>query len=102
MRDRSDEAEAVGPGVLTRDGHMTYSPDGRWLVTDEYPSGDPPAQPLLLFELATGRRVEVGRSAAPLAGGSCGATCTRAGTATARRSASTRPTPARGRCMWRT
>ena len=68
MRDRSDETEAVGPGVLTRDGHMTYSPDGRWLVTDEYPSGDPPAQPLLLFELATGRRVEVGRFAAPLAG----------------------------------
>ena len=68
LSDKTDEARPVGAGVLTRDGHMTYSPDGRWLVTDEYPSGDPPAQPLLLFELATGRRVEIGRFAAPLAG----------------------------------
>ena len=31
------EPEALAPDVLTRDGHCTVSPDGRWLVTDSYP-----------------------------------------------------------------
>jgi hypothetical protein len=27
----------LAPGVLTRDGHCTFSPDGRWMITDTYP-----------------------------------------------------------------
>ena len=27
----------LAPDVLTRDGHCTFSPDGRWMITDTYP-----------------------------------------------------------------
>ena len=35
--DRSDKVEVIGEGVLTSDGHCSYSPDGKWLLTDTYP-----------------------------------------------------------------
>ena len=56
-RDRSDELESIGAGVLTKDGHCTFSPDGQWMLTDEYPSaqGD---RPLILYRLADGQRFE--------------------------------------------
>jgi hypothetical protein len=67
MADQTQGAEAVGEGIFKRDGHMTYSPDGQWLLTDEYQGGDN-KQPLLLFHLATKRLIEVGRFGAPLRG----------------------------------
>jgi len=54
----------VGVGVLTRDGHATVSPDGRWLVGDSYP-GLIWCQQLWLYRLADGRRFDVGRFAPP-------------------------------------
>jgi len=35
--DRTARFEAIGDGVLTEDGHCSYSPDGRWILTDTYP-----------------------------------------------------------------
>src|SRR5690606_8038358 len=35
--DRTDEVKAIGPSVLTKDGHCTVSPRGGWVLTDEYP-----------------------------------------------------------------
>ena len=35
--DRSNNVEIIGPNVLTENGHMTYSPDGNWLLSDTYP-----------------------------------------------------------------
>lgn len=67
LKDQSRESELIGNGVLVKDGHMTYSPDGRWLLTDEYPGPDG-GQPLLLFNLQTGQRIEIGRFKAPLSG----------------------------------
>lgn len=67
MKDQTQEAEAVGEKVFTRDGHMTYSPDGQWLLTDEYQGADN-KQPLMLLHLASGRLTEVGRFDAPLRG----------------------------------
>jgi hypothetical protein len=58
--DRTRESETVGGGVLDDDGHCTYSPDGRWIVTDTYP--DPARhRPLILYHPETSRRVDVGR-----------------------------------------
>jgi hypothetical protein len=65
MKDRALAAEAIGEGVLTVDGHMSYSPDRQWLLTDEYPAPDRTDQPLLLYHLATGERIEIGRFEAP-------------------------------------
>jgi hypothetical protein len=65
--DQTDYVETIGDGVLMRDGHMTYSPDRQWLLTDEYPGSDG-KQPLILFHLATERRIEIGRFQSNLKG----------------------------------
>jgi hypothetical protein len=64
FRDRSPDVEVVAPDVLTEDGHCSYSPDRRWVLSDTYPRGRD-AQTLLLFEPATGRRVDVARFRSP-------------------------------------
>lgn len=63
---RTGERTTVGEGVLDPygDGHPSYSPDGRWIVTDTYPN-KARQRTLLLYEVATGRCVEVGRFFAP-------------------------------------
>ena len=49
-----------GGGVLPPDGHACFSPDGRWLVCDTYPQGSERISQLMLYEMATGRRVDIG------------------------------------------
>ena len=58
--DRSDPVEIVGRDVLTQDGHCSYSPDGRWLLTDTYPDAES-KRTLILFRLEDGRRFDIGR-----------------------------------------
>ena len=62
--DRTDEVEVVGEGVLTLDGHCSYSPDGRWLLTDTYPHSAR-MRTLILYRLRDGYRVDIGRFFAP-------------------------------------
>ncbi len=62
--DDSGEAEVVGEGILTCDGHCSYSPDRRWILTDTYPDKES-KRTLLLFNAAESRRVDVGRFHAP-------------------------------------
>ena len=35
--DGVEPTKLLAPDLLTRDGHCTFSPDGRWMVTDTYP-----------------------------------------------------------------
>ena len=49
----------VGDGVLTQDGHCSYSPDRRWVLNDTYPDKDR-LQWLMLFDPKTGRRRNLG------------------------------------------
>jgi hypothetical protein len=56
--------EPFAHGVLTRDGHCTFSPDGRWVLTDTYPDEDRNI-PVLLYRPTDGRLVEVGRFLSP-------------------------------------
>ncbi len=62
--DRTGEREIVGEGVLTVDGHCSYSPDGRWLLTDTYPDAER-RRTLILYRLADGKRIDIGRFFAP-------------------------------------
>ncbi len=34
--DQSDKREIIGEGILTQDGHCSYSPDRRWILADTY------------------------------------------------------------------
>lgn len=58
--DPGGEAEILAEDVLTQDGHCSYSPDGRWLLTDTYPDGQG-CRTLILFELSSGRRIDAAR-----------------------------------------
>ena len=49
----------VGAGVLDRDGHPMFGADRRWMLTDTYPDGTR-RQTLILYEMATGRRIDIG------------------------------------------
>jgi len=65
---RTGYGTIMGAGVLDvfGDGHPSYSPDRRWIVTDCYPDRAR-YQRLLLFEASSGRCIEVGRFLAPWA-----------------------------------
>ncbi|HUW60041.1 MAG TPA: hypothetical protein VMZ06_03460, partial [Candidatus Bathyarchaeia archaeon] len=58
--DQTGRVQAVGPDVLTRDGHCTYSPDGQWILTDGYRDGHS-MQPLMLYRPEDGRLETLGK-----------------------------------------
>jgi len=53
------QAQAVGTDVLTENGHMTYSPDGKWMVSDTYPDKRTNIRMLFLYHLESGKRYDV-------------------------------------------
>lgn len=60
LRDIHTGATSVlGAGVLTQDGHCSYSPDRNWALTDTYPDRDR-LQHLMLFHPATNRTIGLG------------------------------------------
>lgn len=62
--DQTGEVEVMGEGILTKNGHCTVSPDGRWVLTDEYPGSDN-KRPLILYNPASETRVDIGRFLSP-------------------------------------
>jgi len=54
------ETQVVGDGVLTRDGHCSYSPDRKWILDDTYPDKNR-MQTLILYRVADGRRNDIGQ-----------------------------------------
>ncbi|MBX3179288.1 MAG: hypothetical protein KF886_18185 [Candidatus Hydrogenedentes bacterium] len=57
-RDQSEEKEIVGAEVFTRDGHCTYSPDRKWMLTDTYPDKNN-LHHLYLYNLEDKRFIEL-------------------------------------------
>lgn len=66
LQDKTGHAEVVGKDVMTRNGHCTYLPGNRWILNDAYPDRER-NQPLYLYEVATGRVVELGKFHSPAA-----------------------------------
>jgi len=62
--DRSEKVEIVGENVLTTDGHCSYSPDGKWVLTDTYPDREQ-MRTLLLYRPEDGHRIDIGRFFSP-------------------------------------
>lgn len=58
--DRTDKVEVVGAGLLDENGHMTYSNDGKWMLSDTYPDDVTNERILFLYELASGKRFDIG------------------------------------------
>ena len=55
----------IGREAMPRDGHCAYLPGGRWIVNDTYPQGPDRLQRVYLYEVATGRRVDLGAFPSP-------------------------------------
>ena len=62
--DKSEQIEVMGPDVLTQNGHMTYSPDGEWVLTDTYPDKQR-MQTVFLYRPADGKVVTLGKFHSP-------------------------------------
>ena len=58
--DRSSNVEIIGDNVLTENGHMTYSPDGNWLLSDTYPNDLTNERTLFIYHIGTGIRYDIG------------------------------------------
>ena len=67
-RDQSEQVLPVGVDVLTENGHCTYSPDRRWVLTDTYPDPVRSERSLILFDPNTNTRVDIGRFHSPSVG----------------------------------
>ena len=65
INDRTLEYEEVRPDILTKNGHCSFTRDGSWLLTDEYPDANS-LQALLLWHMAEERLVVLGRFLSPL------------------------------------
>ncbi len=60
----SEQRGTVGEGVLTTDGHCSYSPERQWILTDTYPDEER-MRTLILYRPEDDRRVDIGRFFAP-------------------------------------
>lgn len=58
--------DVVGTGVLTEDGHCSYSPNRRWVLNDTYPDRYD-MRTLMLFRPGDGRRIDLARLHSPKA-----------------------------------
>ncbi len=65
FKDRSDDFQAIGEGVLDQDGHPGFSPDEKWLLTDTYPDRARMSS-ILLYHLETQRLYVLGRFFCPM------------------------------------
>jgi hypothetical protein len=54
----------VGDGVLTEDGHCSFSPDRKWLLNDTYPDRFQ-MRNLMLFRMEDGKRFDIARLYSP-------------------------------------
>lgn len=57
--DRSDKVEVIARDIFPGDGHCSYSPNGKWMLTDSYPQENE-LRRLFLYELKTGAAYEIG------------------------------------------
>jgi Tol biopolymer transport system component len=65
--DRRDvSAQRIGAGVLTEDGHCTYSPDRRWVLNDTYPDVHD-MRTLMFYRWPAGPRLDIARLYSPKA-----------------------------------
>ena len=58
-------AEIIGAQSLTENGHMTYSSDGKWLLTDTYPDSKTHKRYLILYSIEEDRCHEIGHFYTP-------------------------------------
>ena len=56
----SGEVEVIGENLLTENGHMTYSPNGKWILSDTYPEESTNERLLILYDVKNDNRYDIG------------------------------------------
>jgi hypothetical protein len=59
LTDQTQEREHIAPGVLSEDGHCSFSPDRQWFVTDTY-ADYRQQRHLMLYHMAQRKLVRLG------------------------------------------
>jgi len=59
--DGQRDFKPFGEGILPRDGHASFSPDGRWLVSDTYPKGERRLSELMLYDVDNNNKITLGQ-----------------------------------------
>jgi len=69
FKDRTTQIRQIGKGVMTRNGHNTYLPGTQndWILNDSYPQGSAREQVPYLYQVSTGKKIELGRFHEPRA-----------------------------------
>ncbi len=62
--DHERGCRVIGADVLTDDGHCSFSPDRRWVLTDTYPRGEEYRR-VILYRWPDGPRIDIGRFHSP-------------------------------------
>ena len=65
FEDKSSKFSTMGDNVLTEDGHPSFSPDMKMIVTDTYPD-KLRMRSLILYDIEKNKRIVLGRYFAPL------------------------------------
>ena len=63
FKDKTDEVEAVGAGIMTQNGHNTYlnGTNYEWVLNDTYPSAEDRLQTLYLYNVTTKDTITLGK-----------------------------------------
>ena len=64
FRDKSDEVEIVGKGIMTEDGHVSYLPGADWIVNDTYPDANRQRE-AYLYHVPTESKIVLGKFFSP-------------------------------------
>tara|TARA_R110002049_G_scaffold79853_1_gene203152 strand:- start:2810 stop:4063 length:1254 start_codon:yes stop_codon:yes gene_type:complete len=65
LKDKTAEFYPIGQGVLTEDGHPSFSADDDWMLTDTYPDKSRMSS-LLLYNLSSNKVYNLGEFLSPL------------------------------------
>ena len=57
--DANDTVQIIGKDILNENGHMTYSQDGRWLLSDTYPDAHTNDRILFVYDCKHNRRIDI-------------------------------------------
>jgi len=65
FNDKTGHSKIIGEDVLSCDGHPSFSPDGKCILTDTYPDPDTHKRSLMLYGIIDDKKTEIGKFFSP-------------------------------------